>query len=214
MQDLSFPNQGLNPCPLQWKCRVCTTGLPGKFPSSSSDRASSVVSGLPRGLSGKESACQCKRLRFGPWVGKSPWERKWQSAPGFLPEKFHGQRSLVGYSPWGRRVRHELSTHARFWGLYVSFPQGSLSSHHRLLSLLPSHFVKYLGKKKNPRTHLYQFAKAAVTKYYRRSGLNNRNSFLTILKARSLRSRCQQGWFLFFPFFLVMPHAACGTLVP
>ena len=30
------------------------------------------------------------------------WRRKWQ-APVFLPGKFHGQRSLVGYSPWGHR---------------------------------------------------------------------------------------------------------------
>ena len=30
-----------------------------------------------------------------------PWRRKWQTAPVFLLEKFHGQGSLVGYSPWG-----------------------------------------------------------------------------------------------------------------
>ena len=36
-----------------------------------------------------------------PWVGKIPWRRKWQRTPGFFPEKFHGQRSLAGYSPWG-----------------------------------------------------------------------------------------------------------------
>ena len=35
-----------------------------------------------------------------PWVGKIPWSRKWQPTPVFLPGKFHGQRSLVGYSPW------------------------------------------------------------------------------------------------------------------
>ena len=29
-----------------------------------------------------------------------PW-RKWQTTPGFLPGKYHGQSSLVGYSPWG-----------------------------------------------------------------------------------------------------------------
>ena len=30
--------------------------------------------------------------------------------PVFLPGKFHGQRSLVGYSPWGRkRVGHDLA---------------------------------------------------------------------------------------------------------
>ena len=39
------------------------------------------------------------------WVpslgGKSSWRRKWQPTPVFLPEELHGQRSLVGYSPWG-----------------------------------------------------------------------------------------------------------------
>ena len=29
--------------------------------------------------------------------------KKWQSTPGLLPGKSHGQRSLVGYSPWGRK---------------------------------------------------------------------------------------------------------------
>ena len=38
---------------------------------------------------------------FHPWVGKMPWSKKWQSAPVFLPGKFHGQRSLGGSSPWG-----------------------------------------------------------------------------------------------------------------
>jgi len=55
-------------------------------------------------LCGKISACQCRRwnrCRFDPWVGKIPWNRKWQPAPVFLPGKSHGQRSLVGYSPRG-----------------------------------------------------------------------------------------------------------------
>ena len=34
-------------------------------------------------------------------VGNIPWRKKWQLTPVFLPGKFHGQRSLVGYSPWG-----------------------------------------------------------------------------------------------------------------
>ena len=37
------------------------------------------------------------------WVRKIPWRREWQLTPIFLPEKFHGQRSLAGYSPWGRK---------------------------------------------------------------------------------------------------------------
>ena len=41
--------------------------------------------------------------RFNPWVGKIPWRRKWQSTPVLLPGKFHGQRSLVGYSSWGHK---------------------------------------------------------------------------------------------------------------
>ena len=45
--------------------------------------------GLPQWLSGKEPACQCRRLRFDPGVGKSPWRRAWQPTPGFLPGKSH-----------------------------------------------------------------------------------------------------------------------------
>ena len=32
-----------------------------------------------------------------------PWSREWQPTPVFLPGEFHGQRSLAGYSPWGRK---------------------------------------------------------------------------------------------------------------
>ena len=40
---------------------------------------------------------------FDPQVGKMPWRREWQSTPVLLPGESHGQRSLVGYSPWGRK---------------------------------------------------------------------------------------------------------------
>ena len=40
---------------------------------------------------------------FEPWIRKIPWKRKWQPAPVFLPGKSHGQQTLVGYSPWGRK---------------------------------------------------------------------------------------------------------------
>ena len=61
-----------------------------------------MLGGFLGGISGKESACQCRRHKkhgFDPWVGKIPWRWKWQPTPVFLPRKFHGQRSLVGYSP-------------------------------------------------------------------------------------------------------------------
>ena len=38
-----------------------------------------------------------------PWVGKSPWRRKWQPTPALLPGESHGLRSLAGYSPQGRK---------------------------------------------------------------------------------------------------------------
>ena len=44
-----------------------------------------------------------KRCRFDPWVRKNPWRRAGQLTPGFLIGESHGQRSLVGYSPWGRK---------------------------------------------------------------------------------------------------------------
>ena len=40
---------------------------------------------------------------FDSWVRKISWRRKWQPPPVFLPGKSYGQRSLAGYSPWGRK---------------------------------------------------------------------------------------------------------------
>ena len=75
-----------------------------------------VIMSFPGGSSDKESTCQCRRLRrhwFDPWVGNIPWRRKWQPIPVFQPEKFHGQRSLAGYSPQGHKesdMTERLST--------------------------------------------------------------------------------------------------------
>ena len=44
-----------------------------------------------------------KRHRFDSLVKKILWIRKWQLTPVFLPGKFHGPRSLAGYSPWGHK---------------------------------------------------------------------------------------------------------------
>ena len=99
---------------LAW--RIPGTGEPGGLPSMWSHRvghdwsdlaaAAAVESiwGFPGGTSGKELACQCRRHksgRFDPWVGKILQGRAWQLTPVFLPGEAHGQRSLVGYSPWG-----------------------------------------------------------------------------------------------------------------
>ena len=46
---------------------------------------------------------EAHRCTFSPWVGKIPWSRKLQPTPVFLPGESHGQRSLVGCSPWGHK---------------------------------------------------------------------------------------------------------------
>ena len=70
--------------------------LPGKVCQEDKFSAASQTWRLPRWHSG-----------FDPWVGKMPWRRKWQPTPVFLPGEFHGQKSLVDYSPWGHRIRHD-----------------------------------------------------------------------------------------------------------
>ena len=56
--------------------------------------------GFPSGSDGKESVCQAGDPGLIPGSVKIPWRRKWQPARVFLPGEFHGQSSLVGYSPW------------------------------------------------------------------------------------------------------------------
>ena len=78
---------GFNRLPLQF---TCLHGDLVRMVQVKLLRASLVVQ------CGKESACQCRRCEFDPWVGKIPWRRKWQPTPVFLPGESHGQRSLVG----------------------------------------------------------------------------------------------------------------------
>ena len=49
------------------------------------------------------SDLQFRRTDFDPWVRQISWRRERLPAPVFLPGDVHGQRNLVGYSPWGHR---------------------------------------------------------------------------------------------------------------
>ena len=67
---------------------------------------------------GKESSRQirwCKRCRFNPCITKTPWRRKWQPTPVFLPGESQGQRSLADKrSLWGHKqsdMTKQMSTH-------------------------------------------------------------------------------------------------------
>ena len=57
--------------------------------------------GFPGGAVMKNLPANIGGAVFDPWVGKIPWRRIWQPTPVFLPGEFHGQRRLVGFSPWG-----------------------------------------------------------------------------------------------------------------
>ena len=72
------------------------TDMKGETDNNTITKGDFRTSLVPLWLSGKESACECRRHEFDPV---------------FLPGKRHGQRSLADYSPWGyKRVRHTLVT--------------------------------------------------------------------------------------------------------
>ena len=69
---------------------------------------------------GKESTCNAGdtgRRESDPLVGKIPWRRAWQFSLVFLPEESHGQKSLVGHSPWHHKEldTNEATVHPRVW---------------------------------------------------------------------------------------------------
>jgi len=67
-----------------------------------------VLLGSPGGSVIKNLSANAGDVGLIPGSGRCPWRRKWQPIPISSPRKSHGQRSLVGYSPWGcTRVEHE-----------------------------------------------------------------------------------------------------------
>ena len=75
------------PCILNWRVSY-----------NSNSQALPLTMGFPGGSDGKESAYNAGDLGLIP--GKIPWRKAWQPTAVFLPRESHGQRSLVGYSPW------------------------------------------------------------------------------------------------------------------
>ena len=49
---------------------------------------------------------ETRGCEFDPGSGRSPWRRKWQPTPAFLPGKSHGQKSPAGDGPGGRNASH------------------------------------------------------------------------------------------------------------
>ena len=75
-----------------------------------------LVPGFPDGSVAKNLPAMWKmRVQSLGW--EDPLEEKWQSTPVFSPGKFHGQRTLAGYSPWGHKesgITEQLSIYKSF----------------------------------------------------------------------------------------------------
>ena len=81
--------QFLNPASPKFECTSPKSLRRIKF-----SHMSEAQQGFPGGSAGKESACQCRKPRFSPWVGKIPWTRAWQPTPVFLPAAAIAAKSL------------------------------------------------------------------------------------------------------------------------
>ena len=101
-------------------------GLSGDHYIHGQDHTTSI------GARGKEPACQCRRHRrpgFNPQVWKIPFRRAWKPTSVFLIGEAHGQRSLAGYGPQGRKELEvtEVTQHTNRITLpHITATEGSL----------------------------------------------------------------------------------------
>ena len=76
-------------------------------------------------VSGKESSCQCRRHGFDSCVGKTPYRRKWQPTPIFLPGDFLWTEETGGLpSMESQRVGYDLMTKQQQHKLVISILSG------------------------------------------------------------------------------------------
>ena len=97
------------------------------------------LDGFPRGSSGKEPACQCrrhKRRRFDCWVGKILWRRAWQAIPVYLPGESHRQEPGELCSRRSQRVRHD-------WRDFTQCLENTVNKYLHFLPFLSSQAGRY-----------------------------------------------------------------------
>ena len=122
----------------------------------------SNTKGFPGGASGRKNLpakAGDVRCRFSPWLGKIPWRRKWQPTPVLLPEEFHGQRSLAGYSPWDRKesVTSEQLSHAQ-----LRKPQGTCQEPK---NEWPERYRRKTKRRWSPEAKGNEFSKKGITNW-------------------------------------------------
>ena len=89
-----------HPSVLAWS--IPGTAEPGGLPSMGSHRVGHDWSDLAAAAASKFSKTKVTLLNC-IHTTTFIYERKWQPTPVFLPGDSHGQRSLAGYNPWGRK---------------------------------------------------------------------------------------------------------------
>ena len=106
----------------------CNAGDPGSIPGSG--RSPGEGNGCPLQYSWTSLVTQMvknppamQETWVWSWVGKIPWRRERLPTPIFWPGEVHGQRSLVGYSPWGFKEtdtteRLSPEQHSSVWHLF------------------------------------------------------------------------------------------------
>ena len=122
------PTQRSNPGPLTLHADSLPSEPPGK-PKNTEVGSLFLLQGIFPTQGSNQGLLHCRRILYqlryqGPKNGvksqeylpctSNCWRRKWQPIPVLLPEKSHGQRSLVGYSPWGHKesdVTEQLHFH-------------------------------------------------------------------------------------------------------
>ena len=116
MASFSCCSQGL------WKIKIYITSTLAATPFNH---------GLPRWLSGKESACQCRRCGFSAWVRKILWRRKWQPTPVWEIPWTEGPGRL-----WGHK-ESDITEHTRPFNLMFH----NLSQGWDSFELVGMHFI-------------------------------------------------------------------------
>ena len=90
---------------------------------------------------------EMQEAEFDPWIRRIPWRWKWQPTLVFFPGEFHGLRSLVGCSPWGRKeldTTEQLSTRIRKTCWVCSLALLFAISFYAILSKSPYLFKCYI----------------------------------------------------------------------
>ena len=103
-----------------------------------------LIIGLLWWISGKESACQCRRHRFDPWVRKMPWRRKWQPTPVSFAWEIPWTEDSGGLQSMGlKRVGHDLvAKHQQHFSCFMkSYECRCFKQIHQLVFLMSTVYI-------------------------------------------------------------------------